>query len=400
MQHLGRKGNILQEISTSYEWFYRLLSELKLTHWYFWTLWDPAFHLKCSSVGLDLPCRNFHQFSRLSKVRIQFAPELVCHHYHSLQTWLSVHGVPTSRQALLMLLESVPDPSEQRSVLRTLRSPTCKEEKQCLPVSAWSHRLPPQLYFPWQSVGCAGPVSSLDRVQAFNRPFNSLTFGLDPGVDPQLQPAAASGTDGWESGVESGCQFVLRRKKTSSQMRQTLRRREEGRTRTKGHKGSTTSGTKDVNQSWPEAGGPLNHHTALTQPANVNPLWAPLIFVSIPSSISRKSLTFGEICLLSFLLGARREDNLVGPVTRVIPAYWSIDWYKQEAVYLTWSTSCLWQQKQITQHKERRWVVGSSGSGWPVFTFIVGSWQLVVNYTRSKGGSLNLKRDLLLHRTR
>lgn len=55
---------------------------------------------------------------------------------------------------------------------------------------------PPQLYFPWQSVGCAGPVSSLDRVQAFNRPFNSLTFGLDPGVDPQLQPAAASGTDG------------------------------------------------------------------------------------------------------------------------------------------------------------------------------------------------------------
>ena len=64
------------------------------------------------------------------------------------------------------------------------------------------------------------------------------------------------------SGV--GLSLCVEMKNTSSQMRQTLRRREAGRTRTKAHRGSTTSGTKDVNQSWPEADGPLNHHTALT----------------------------------------------------------------------------------------------------------------------------------------
>lgn len=194
---------------------------------------------------------------------------------------------------------------------------------------------PPPALFPLAVRWVCGPCELFGQGSGFQQALQQSDVWARPG---SRSPAAAcSGErDGWvrvRSGV--GLSVRVETKNTSSQMRQTLRRREEGRTRTKGHKGSTTSGTKDVNQSWPEAGGPLNHHTALTQTANVNPLWAPLIFVSIPSSISRKSLTFGEICLLSFLLEARREDNLVGPVTRVIPAYWSIDWYKQEAVYLT-----------------------------------------------------------------
>ncbi len=75
---------------------------------------------------------------RLSNLRITAAPKLLHHHYHSLQTWLFICVMPTSGQALLMFLESVPDPSEQRSVLQTLRSPTCKGEK-------WDQTMPPCL---------------------------------------------------------------------------------------------------------------------------------------------------------------------------------------------------------------------------------------------------------------
>ncbi|TNN74761.1 hypothetical protein EYF80_015079 [Liparis tanakae] len=78
----------------------------------------------------------------------------------------------------LLFLESVPDPSEQRSVLQTLSSLTCKGEKQDNTTSL-SH-LPPPLYFPWQSVGCAGPFEpalwTVFRLSAlFSGPFSGLT---------------------------------------------------------------------------------------------------------------------------------------------------------------------------------------------------------------------------------
>lgn len=109
----------------------------------------------------------------------------------------------TSRQALLMFLESVPDPSEQRSVLQTLRSLTCKGRKQdktlplcltCLHPSGSPFNVRALLYV---------PVSSLDSVHAFNAFQRALqqsdvqTFGLVPGAEPQM----AGRTGGSQSGV-------------------------------------------------------------------------------------------------------------------------------------------------------------------------------------------------------
>lgn len=62
---------------------------------------------------------------------------------HFSQTWLRIRAVPALCQTLLMFLERLPGPSELSSVLHTLRSPTCKEERQWLPVSPAS-----QLDFP------------------------------------------------------------------------------------------------------------------------------------------------------------------------------------------------------------------------------------------------------------
>lgn len=195
-------------------------------------------------------------------MRLKYSQNYSDHHLMLLQnkdrtivtipSRLLVRAVPASRRALVMFLDSVPGPSEQRSVLPTLRNPTCKE--QCLPVSPAS-----QLYFAWQSIRC-GQRSGFQHISTGpSTVWRPDAVGLDPGVEPQLQPRAASRTDGWKSEVESGCQIVLRWKIQAA--RSDSRR--ERRTRTKGLKGSTRCGDKEVHQSCQTPHPSLIRHGAL-----------------------------------------------------------------------------------------------------------------------------------------
>eukprot|EP00064_Thunnus_orientalis_P016055 superscaffoldBa00003100_g16118 len=95
-----------------------------------------------------------------------------------------------------MFLDSVPHPSEQTSVLQSLRSPTCTEEKQDQTMTPCLTCLPALLPLA-ASVPCAGallyaPVSSLDGAQTFQQALQQSdvqTLGLAPGSEA---PAAAT----------------------------------------------------------------------------------------------------------------------------------------------------------------------------------------------------------------
>ncbi len=154
--------------------------------------------------------------------RIKAASELLYHHYHSLQAWLLVLAMPSSCQTLLMFLERVPYPFAQRSVLQTLRSPTCEKEK-------WDQTMPPCLtclppLFPLavRSVCRRFPVHRWALWTVF-RPIStgsSTVWHPDDWAWPGSRvPAAASSSeqDRWTK-VRSGVRlsFCVEMKNTSS----------------------------------------------------------------------------------------------------------------------------------------------------------------------------------------
>lgn len=149
----------------------------------------------------------------------------------------------------LLFLESVPDPSEQRSVLQTLSSLTCKGEKQDNTTSVSPASTP---LFPLAVRSMCGTfwTGSLDSVQAFNafqwalQQSDVQTFGHVPGAETQL------------AGQSGGRAVSLRwdEKYKRLDAADTGTKKEEGRRRTKGHK-ERTSGKKKIN---PEAHRPLH----------------------------------------------------------------------------------------------------------------------------------------------
>lgn len=136
-----------------------------------------------------------------------------------------VRAVPASRRALVMFLDSVPGPSEQRSVLPTLRNPTCKEEKPDRTMPPCLTCLPALFRLAVHSLWTAFRLST-----HFNGPFNGLTSRRCCARPGSRAPAAASSSE--QDGrvkVRSGVRLsdCVEMKNTSGSIRQSQREEDQ-----------------------------------------------------------------------------------------------------------------------------------------------------------------------------